>query len=384
MKKNWIVFPIILLIVIGTAFFSCGEEDSGPKVETYTSKDEANIEYILKITDGAKYELKIDGESVSTGTVSKEGDTFTLIPNGDPEAKFTVTISGNKITKIEGNITPDDGSKPITPGEMVEPKPVAGVWTWALSDDSNPNGSYMNPQTIFAPGGASRFFNAVEDPDETDRFDKPVQRPSEYTTEVLDNDGNPIEGKVYSLKGVTKVSAENRPYNSGAQFPLVGWEAVPDDDTLDLLKTAYGYSFWIRLNSATANKWAFLTAVVTDFAEEKGYEYKHYFGNQPGDSRSKNLTKNLELGKWQKITVVMKMGSGFNMDQDGWIYQYPPSPRPPNVFNQNNAEKIQWQIPLQHNGGKSRPWTTTEIWSDMISGEYDFDLDFYGLELLVE
>jgi hypothetical protein len=211
-------------------------------------------------------------------------------------------------------------------------------------------------------------------------------RPFEYPAgTVKDNDGNTINATVYKITGNTKVTRDNRPATEGAGWPMVGWEAVPDEETLALLKTAYGYSFWVRLNSSTASNWSFLTAVVTDFSLEEGHEYKHYFGNQPGDSGGKssinNFTKDLALGLWYKITVVMDQGSSFNMYQDKWIYQYDSGANFRGDFHQAEAKKIQWQIPLQHQVGASVRQRSGEPY-DIDRGSFDFDLDFYGLEIL--
>lgn len=376
-KKNLMVFPLILMILTGLAVavvLSCGSSSSDQEPETYTCSDTDGQAYELTIT-GDTYELKIDGKSVSTGTVKKDGDTLTLTPNsgGDP---FKVTVSGKRITDIEGAITPDDGGEAIEPGKIIQGETKTGTWDWALSDDSGTN-EYLDVQTIFAPGGASRFSNAIPDPDEKDKHGQPVKRPYVYPDgTVNDINGDPINEPVFNFKGNTKVTSDNRTADVGARFPLLGWEAVPDEATLTALKTAYSYSFWVRLNSSTASKWAFLTAVFTDFPAEKGYEYGHWFGNTNGDAGAKNITKDLKLGEWYKITVILKPTSaGGNIDQAAWIHSY--NPEYEGDFKQDKVKKLQWQVPLQHNGGTARGGAPYDI----IKGSYDFDLDFYGLTL---
>ena len=401
-KKNWFVFPALLLILAGLVFasvFSCKDKDDGPKVGnvigTFTGTDTNGKVCTLQIKDDDTYEFFIDENSISTGTAAKDGDTYTLTANGGGDP-FTVTVKEGKITEIKGAITPDDGSKPIAPPVIPPPfNAVAGVWVWSLSDDADPN-THINPQTIFAPGGASRVDNAVEDPVEQDRYGNPVKRPYEYTAgTVKDNDGNTINLPVYNFKGNTKVSKDNRTANEGARFPMVGWEAVPDEATLAQLKTAYGYTFWVRLNSATGDSWAFLTAIVTDYVPEKGYEYKHWFGNKPGDSggsKTPDYTGKLELGKWYQITVVTdKSSPAFNMEQAKWMIQYYPNADDPDnkiardkPYDQSKAEKLQWQIPLQHQKTGTGEAERTSKPYDVIKGSYDFDLDFYGLELLIK
>jgi len=372
-------FPVILMILTGlvlAAVISCPNE-KGPTITTYTGTTSDKKKVEIRVEDD-KYDLKVDGTSISTGKVSKSGDALTLTPNGAPDTTVTVTvISGNLITEIKGSITPDNGSAPVEI-EMLPPIVAeTGTWDWSLSDDSKTN-EYLDVQTIFSPGGASRFDNAVTDPSDIGDDGLQVKRPTIHPAgTVKDDEGKVIDQPVFSFKGTTKVTSENRAANEGARFPLLGWEAVPDEATLAKLKTAYGYSFWVRLNSSTSNKWAFLTAVFTDFPPELGYEYGHWFGNSSGDSGTKNITKDLALGKWHKIEVILKsVKDGGNIDQAAWIHAYNPEYEGP--FTQNKAEKLQWQVPLQHNGGTARSGAPYDI----TKGSYTFDLDFYGLELL--
>jgi len=403
MKKNWMVFPVVLMILAGmvfVTFFSC-DNDKGPTITTYTGKDVDGKEYKLVVTDDTLYILVIGNEEISTGKVKQTGNTLTLTPNGGDDETVKVSVTGNIITKIEGTITYDDGSKTIEIDILPPFEAVAGNWLWFCSDDSKLNGpnvppAKVDPQTIFEPGGVSKITNAK---DVTGPDGVPGQGPSTYDPgTVKDNDGKVINATVYNFKGTTLVDPNKKEAkNFGAGWPLVGWEAQPaDEETLAALKTAYGYTFWVRLNSSTTTdrtnsvegNWAYLTQVVTDFAMEKGYEYKHWFGNKnlsngakkmgdSGGGGAKNFTDNLEVGKWHEITVIMNK-SGFNMEEDGWLFQYPPTPDPKKAFNQEAASKIQWQIPLQHNGGRQRNGDPY----DQVSGSHDFDLDFYGLKLL--
>jgi hypothetical protein len=288
----------------------------------------------------------------------------------------------------------DTGEKtppPPPPGEEEgELVTVAGSWDWATSDDSQLNGATnggYGDQSVFAPGGASKIENAVDDPEgEEDRYGNVVKRPF-LKTDALDNDGVPITVPVYNFTGVTKVSSNNRAATEGARFPLVGWEAIPaDDETLENLQKAYGYSFWVRLNSSTStlasfgltDNWAYLTAIVTDMPMEQGHEYVHYFGSKPGDSVDNVNYTQLAAGTWHKITVVMDINSEeCNITQPKWIHLYNTSFL--KDFHQDVASKIQWQIQLQHNGGTARSRDPYDI----TNGEYSFDLDFYGLELHV-
>jgi len=185
MKKAMFV---VLCVALLTAVFSCGGGDDGPKTYTYTGTDKNRDEYTLKITEG-DYDLLQNGVSVSTGKASKNGDVFTLEPNGlkangDAGDIFLVTVSGKKITNIEGDITSDNG-KTITPGEIVQAEPIAGNWEWSTSDDSTTNEWKGAKQSVFPPGGASRIDNAVDIADEKQPYEYPAGT-------VKDNDGNII------------------------------------------------------------------------------------------------------------------------------------------------------------------------------------------------
>ena len=409
MKKNRMAFPVVLMVLAGLVFaavFSCDTSKvRGATQETYTGADNDGKEYKLVITDKYYYELFIEGKSISTGwVIDIDGDTYQLRQSSTKD-DFLVTLEGKNITKIVPErerivLTPDDGSEPIAmPGELLPPSkpgegnnPVEGKWIWYASGDSTPN-NYLDVQTVFAPGGASKLSNwelkvgedgkPIKDSHGADTY-APYEYPADKKPK--DKDGNAITGPVFNLKGNTKVHKEGRSANEGARFPLVGWGAIPDDDaTKAALKTAYGYSFWVKLNSSTASKWSFLTAVQTDFPPEKGYEYKHWFGNVAGDSggsKIENYTLDLKVGTWYKITVIMDVkDKGFNMDEDGWLYQWPPKPDPKKPFNQAAASEIQWQIPLQHQEGAGVKARSGDPY-DITNGSYDFDVDFYGLELL--
>jgi len=399
MKRNRRFFAVVVAILTGlvfTAVFSCGGGDSGDSVssDTYTGKDEDGKEYELIVT-GTNYEFKIDGKSISTGSVSKNGNLWTLMPNGidgSEAADFDVTITETYIAEIGGKIY-RLGEDPITPGKMVPPggpdgpgEEEDGPWIWYAMDDSVPN-DYLDVQTIFAPGGVSKITNTrkVTEADGT-KGQKPFIHP-EGT--VKDNDGKTITEPVFNFTGNTKVSKDNRGANEAARFPMVGWGAKPNDAaTLAALKSAKGYSFWVRLNSSTASNWVFLTAVDSAFDEkdkndrEKGYEYGYWFGNKVGgsggNSAVNNLTNGLELNKWHKITVTMN-ATGRNIEQAKWIWQYNPEYK--RTFNQNKAEQIQWQIPLQYQEGAGVSDRGATPY-DIVKGSYDFNLDFYGFELI--
>jgi len=118
MKKiSWIVALMLALLFV---MVSCETPTDSPDVETFKGESDDGIEYILTITDGKDFELKV-GDKISKGTVqSKEGDTYVLIVATTP---FTVIVNAKGITSISGTITFTDGtsSEPIDitvkPGE---------------------------------------------------------------------------------------------------------------------------------------------------------------------------------------------------------------------------------------------------------------------------
>jgi hypothetical protein len=418
MKRNKWLFPVVLAILavlVFSAVFSCdtgGGGTSGPS-ESYFGEDTAGKQYVLIVT-GKKFELKIDEELVCTGIVSKNGNTgiWTLMPygyGGQERDDFDITIvetdDGPMIADIggdkDGKITNNVKGTKIPVVAMVPPKTGGsgepgdgedeeeGPWIWYAMDDSVPN-DYLDVQTVFAPGGVSRITNTtkVTNPDGT-KGQKPYKYPEGTVT---DNDGKTINETVFNFKGNTKVSRDNRDPNEAARFPMVGWGAKPSDAaTLADLRKAKGYSFWVRLNSSTGNNWTILSAVDSGFDQkspndiEKGFDYGHWFGNKVGGSAdgytgmTANFTGGLDVGKWHKITVVMS-ASGRNIEQAHWIWQYNNENK--RVFNQNKAEQIQWQIPLQYqkDGGTNEAERSSDPY-DVIKGSYDFNIDFYGFEL---
>jgi predicted small secreted protein len=274
---------------------------------------------------------------------------------------------------------------------------VAGVWDWSISNDSKANAA-QNGVTLPAPpyaetssqnfpqtswGGTSTI-SGEEDTSET---------PSVFRPGPAGKDGK-TAATAWKFEGTVQVSSDDRAYNEGAQYPMVGWEAVPDTATLALLRDAYAYSFYIKVNSAEVKSnatatpqeyWVFKTAVCAEgFVPELGHEYKHYFGNyQPtasenyGPDAVENMTDDLAIGEWHKITVYLDPADDrFNLDQDGYIHQY--NNEFTADFDPTTITKLQWQISLQDQKGITQRNGPTY---DMPNGYFDYDVEFYGLEL---
>jgi len=485
MKRNRRFFSVVLAILAGlvlAAVFSCGDTGGGvksvppPEPDVYSGTDLDGVEYVLNVI-GIDYEFFMGGKLINKGTLSKNGPIWTLMPNGaegSAIADFDVTIDEDGITIIDigesaggGIYTMGYGTEKIKPGLMHPPEKPE--WIWYVSDDYELNAYLSTPeytsvtkashQTVFPPGGVS-IINYMHKKDSNGEWEmeddkvtkskKPVEyggtdtytkaRPTAtpytegaYTGEKpKGKDGKEVEGPIFHIKGNVKVLKEDRKADEGAHYPMVGWGAIPwNKMAKELIKKAYGYTFYVKLNSSkgkdgadTGNAWSFVTAVLTDMPKEVGWEYKHWFGGSPennwkggssDDYAGKtvngkegapnanvkaNWTSGLAAGRWHKITVVMDQSqSGFNMAQDHYVYQWNQERIRP--YNQKAAWQIQWQIPLQHqhpmpgSGTKANSVTDTKNAGpagvtergdspyDIPNGSYDFDLDFCGFELLM-
>jgi hypothetical protein len=322
----------------------------------------------------------------------------------DDKFNADATIKGIVFkTNEDGNLVDDDGEEvtdesgePIAP-PVTDPG-IDGTWDWSTSDDSKENDtvqlalpkppyktakiSHTFPKSNW--GGVSTI-SGEADPDNAG-----IMRP--VTKTVTGPDGTDVTA--FSFTGTVKVSKDNRGANEGSRFPLVGWEAVPDEETLANLKDAWAYSFWVRVNSAEVksnatatprNDWVFKTAVCAEgFANEQGHEFKHYFGNYLptaasnfGANATTSMTDDLAIGKWHKITVVLDpTKKGYNLDQDNYIHQY--NTEFEADFDKSTVTKLQWQIALQDQRGIAQRGGDPY---DMPNGYFDYDLDFYDLRL---
>ena len=291
------------------------------------------------------------------------------------------------------------GKKDNTKKEIETGEGIAGVWDWSTANDSTPNATvslelkkppYQTataseefPQNNF--GGVSTISGTQ------DTVDPTIMRPAE--TKVTGPAGTEVTA--FNFTGIVKVINDDREPTEGASYPQVGWEAVPDADTLAKLRGAWAYSFYIKVNTGSikrnssanaADKWIFKTVVCAeDFAKEQGHEYKHYFGNaaapkaltDAGSQPRAHYTKDLALGEWHKIVVVIdSTNAGYNIDQDAHIYQW--NPKFKADFNLATATKLQWQIALQDQDGISDRGSDPY---DIPNGIFDYNVDFYGLEL---
>jgi len=137
MKNKFKLFSItVLAAVIALSMISCGgsgagshdeESSADPTSAVYEGNDGDNA-YKLVITkdsnraaytpqNGDSYVLTINITQTSEGTITVNGNVFTLTPNGSTTT-FTVTVSGAGITDINGTITLRDGTTLTAPGSL--------------------------------------------------------------------------------------------------------------------------------------------------------------------------------------------------------------------------------------------------------------------------
>jgi hypothetical protein len=128
MKRNvfWLGM-LAMVLTFGMTAVGCddGSGDTNPP-ERYEGTAEGTT-YTLTI-DGDSYVLTLtaaDGTTkTSRGTVTKNGNAFTLTPSYSGADTFTITVSPSGITDIDGEITLDNGEKEDPP-DTVTPKPPA-------------------------------------------------------------------------------------------------------------------------------------------------------------------------------------------------------------------------------------------------------------------
>jgi len=304
----------------------------------------------------------------------------------------------------------DDGTTTTDPGDLPEESWWAS-WNWAISDDSEPNEEVTLPLpkppylgTWSGSGEPGPAYAATETFGQgnwggistisgtEDEEDPSILKPTEVT--VVGPDGE-TEVTAFQFTGIVQVIKDNRAADEGARYPMVGWEAVPDEETLVALQGAVSYSFYIKVVSAAikrnptataVNKWVIKTAVGAEgFANQQGHEFKTYFGNSApagaGAKAQPSSYKSLAIGQWHKITVyldptVTTGPTAFNMDQDSHIPAY--NRRFAAAFDPTTATKIQWQISLQDQDGIDQ---RGGVPYDIPRGEMAYDVLFYGLEL---
>jgi hypothetical protein len=114
-----------LLVVAALAVAAC-HTDAGGEFVTYTG-DSGGVRYTLTITEntaryaaqpGDRYELVRESRR-SAGTVSDvNGSLLTLRPEIALETTFTASVSGNRLSSLNGRITWTDGSTASAPGRM--------------------------------------------------------------------------------------------------------------------------------------------------------------------------------------------------------------------------------------------------------------------------
>jgi len=118
-KKN--IFFGLSVIVFVLALLACDNgSTSGPRIQRFEGSANG-VMYQLTITDGSSFELLV-GSDLSSGTATRNGDTWTLTPKAGDSFTITVNATGG-ITSLSGEITFDDGTTADAPS-TVEPPPA--------------------------------------------------------------------------------------------------------------------------------------------------------------------------------------------------------------------------------------------------------------------
>ena len=129
----------LLVLVLAFILIGCDEENDmdNPVILSYSCSVNS-ITYSIKIIDNSNYELTV-GDKKSKGSASKNGDTWTFVPNEGET--FTVVINSSTITAIEGTITFTDGTTIEGPGIInTTPAENERIITFNL-DGGNVNGN---------------------------------------------------------------------------------------------------------------------------------------------------------------------------------------------------------------------------------------------------
>jgi hypothetical protein len=163
--KRRTLLTIALAAVMGLVMMACQTEDDGPKTATYSGFDADGVEYVLTITDGNSFELKVGSGSnakTSKGKASGSGSNWTLTPTGAAES-FTVTVSSSGISAMAGTITFTDGTTADAPSEIgpANPNPPSGndpfAGTWEVQFDDPPPDAFR----IEAADGSYRQYTII-------------------------------------------------------------------------------------------------------------------------------------------------------------------------------------------------------------------------------
>ena len=150
----------------------------------------------------------------------------------------------------------------------------------------------------------------------------------------------------------------------------------------------YGYTFWFK---SMKEYRTYRTAVENwDYRPLEGMDPSHWFGTTPGrdGTPDKNYTP-VPVGVWTQVRVVYDpFHEDFNLDVPNWIYEFgiqnnfPGDMEPQDIMRNHDKDhsiKITFSLPLQHNGGNEG---TAGIEYSVTTGRHDYDVYFYGLELL--
>ena len=191
---------------------------------------------------------------------------------------------------------------------------------------------------------------------------------------------------------------ENSPetdYRRGCGWPAITLYAAPpsvedqpDQETRLALMDGYGYAFWAK----SMKPYAVYRAGIEnwDYRPNEGMEPTHWFGTTTGRDavEGKNFTS-APVGEWTRVVVIYDAKNpNFNMMVPNWINMYgiinnfPGDQEPFDIAKNHNKDhsiRIVLAIPLQHNYGNEG---SAGVEYSVVEGRHEYDVYFYGLEIL--
>ena len=184
-------------------------------------------------------------------------------------------------------------------------------------------------------------------------------------------------------------------YRLSAGWPAISWYATPLDAAEDPnqkrrieFADGYGYTFWVKSEKDFT---VYRTSVENwDYRPNEGHEPAHWFGQRPGRDGTPDVNYTfMGVGEWKQIRVIYDpYHPEFNMDVPNWTMSYSieqnyPGDKEPYMIKMNHDKghsiRIIFGILLQHNGGNE---ASGPIEYSVDSGKHEYDVYFYGLEML--
>jgi len=184
-------------------------------------------------------------------------------------------------------------------------------------------------------------------------------------------------------------------YRLSAGWPAITWYATPEgaEDDPDQkrrieFRDGYGYVFWVK---SVKDFTVYRTSVENwDYRPGEGHEPAHWYGPSNGrdGTQGVNYTR-MGIDEWKQVRVVYDpYHPDFNMDVPNWTMMYSidqnyPGDREPSTIMLNHDKghsiRMSFGILLQHNGGNE---ASAPVEYSVDSGKHEYDVYFYGLQML--